>query len=221
VFAFVDRPAPARWFAEWEEIFALEGPPRRQPSANGGFVAFSKRHVPALLDRWAESVERLAARMVSARSAGYGDPLWLSDQDALNAQLMSVVPADRIAWGPPSGMAIGDSLAAARVVDARRLRCTWQGEPVTVLHAIGRPKPWQPAVRWRYRRNAYARCLRRALTGPDVAIRIPESDLVPWLRSGVVGAATGTALHALYTPVRTSRPFRRRLGLSPVRRRAR
>jgi hypothetical protein len=222
VFAFVDRPAPDRWFGEWQEIFALPSPPRRQPSANAGYVAFSKRHVPGLLESWNDCIDRVAPRLARARATGYPDPVWLTDQDALNAVLMTLVPADRMSWGTPRGMVMGEGpLAAVDVVDVDRLQCEWAGEPVTLLHAIGRPKPWQAGSRWRYRQTAYTRCLRRALVGPDVEIRVADEHLPAWLRPGFVGTATGVALHAYYAPVRRSRRFRRRIGLSPLRRGAR
>ena len=81
-------------------------------------------------------------------------------------------PADTAAQGPWE-------LSTTRVVDARTLQCTRAGRPVTLLHSFGVPKPWQPEARTSLPRTAYLTCLRRLLTGDDLAIRTTDA-LAPW-----------------------------------------
>ena len=220
VFAYVDRSAPDRWFAEWGEIFELRAPLRRQPAVNAGLVAFSRRMLPELLTRWSACIQGVVDRSPSVGVGGVENPVWLGDQDALNALLMSEFPEGTTVHGPARGMVIGDdALAAARLVDQKSLECRWGDERVGVIHAVGRPKPWEHSAWSQYWMTSYTRALRRALWGPDAIIRVPEAELPPWLRSGAIAVVEGRVLHGMYAPARVSRPLRRRLGLSPLRRR--
>ncbi len=55
-------PDSERWFAEWEQLFELPRPPRRQTYVSSGFLAFSVEHWPNLLSRWWESCQLIEAR---------------------------------------------------------------------------------------------------------------------------------------------------------------
>jgi hypothetical protein len=219
VCAYGDQMAEQRWFAEWSELFGLRAPLRHGMYVNAGALAVSMEQMPDLLPRWAEMCELVADRpMLWEAPSGASDPLWLADQDPLNALLLSEVPADAVVRHGLPGMVLGTAhLAETRVEDLATLRCTWRGQPVTLLHAVGRLKPWQPRARREYRRTAYSTCLRRVLAGPDVTLRVPPARLPSWLRPGWRSAATASALHAYDVVARRSRPLRRRLGLSSGR----
>ena len=216
VYACAERDGSDRWFAEWSGLLALRAPLRRERGANAGFVVFSRRQVPGLLERWGAICDDLAAQatepgewQLSKRDRA--DPLWLVDQDVLNALLMSEVPSGRVTLGPDTAMPmVPDALCETKVVDLEHLACEWRGEPVTVLHAVGLRKPWQHAAARELRRTAYLRCLLRVLHGPDVPVRIPDAFLVPWLRSHPIGTATRWALQAYELPARKTRPWRQR-----------
>jgi hypothetical protein len=199
VCAFADR-FDERRFAEWQTIFGLASTPRAQPYVNAGFMALDTARFPEFLERWRGLCETMATRLISVDKLDVGDPLTWPDQDALNALLMSEVAPDRIAVQPADAAAQGPSeLSNTRVVDARTLRCVRGDTPVRLLHAFGVPKPWQPQARMALPRTAYLTCLRRLLTGDDVAIRTAE-PLAPWLAPGVRGTAAlhlATAMTAL------------------------
>jgi len=187
VCAFVDRFAERR-FAEWQSLFALPSAPRAQPYVNAGFMALDTARFSQFVGRWRTLCDTMANRAISVATLDVGDPLTWPDQDALNALLMSEVPAERVAVQPSDGAAQGPwELSATRVDDARTLRCTRAGRSVTLLHSFGVPKPWQPEARTSLPRTAYLTCLRHLLTRDDVAIRTAE-PLAPWLRRGTRGA---------------------------------
>ncbi len=191
-------PEEQRWFAEWESVFALAAPLRRQTYVNSGFEVFSTLHWPTLLARWWQACARTFPNPTYQEGATTDDPTSQSDQDALNAVLMSEVPADALDFQPKDRQVFRWSFEDVRVDDERTLRCSMEGTRVAALHAIGRTKPWQ-RVAWREagRRNAYVRLLRRLLTGDDVAVRVPSGDVPSWLRPGVAGRVCFEGLGAL------------------------
>jgi hypothetical protein len=177
-----------RQFDEWQEIFELRGPLRRQTYANAGFMAFSTLHFPQLLARWAECCERLVGQATYLDTKSFDSPTALSSQDALNAILMSEIAAAHIDIQPAETAAQGQiELTHTRVVDVTRLRCERNGRAVALLHAWGALKPWDPAARASLRRSAYLTCLRRLLVGSDVAVRAPLEALPSWLQAGARG----------------------------------
>lgn len=192
-----------RRFEEWQEIFTLQQPLRRQTYANAGFLAFSTQHFPDLLARWAECCERLVGRSTYLDTASFESPTALSSQDALNAILMSEIAPEHVDIQPGEAEAQGQvQLTATRVVDRTQLRCRRNGHAVALLHAWGTPKPWEPAARATLRRSAYLTCLRRLLVAPDVAVRAPSQTLPPWLQPGARGRL------ALWYHTQARRPWR-------------
>ena len=213
-----EQEARQRWFAEWEELFALRSPLRKEHYVNAGVVVVSTRRTPEFLPRWSEVCESVADQPMLWNSAGPSDPLWLADQDPLNALLQSELPPGSTVRYPLPGMTLGASnLAQVQVDDRTRLGCSCDGAPVTVLHAVGVVKPWQPRARREYRRTAYTILLRRLLAGSDVELRVPSQHLPRRFRPGPVGATTAWALHAYDVVARATRPLRRRLRLSSGR----
>jgi hypothetical protein len=211
VVAFPD-PHSDRWFAEWEGEFGLAAPVRTgQPYANAGLVVFSTVEHPTLLGQWWRCCERLGGRPTALDDGDVDSPVAYGDQDALNALLASVVaPADVAIQPAGSALFVEDEFARMRVLDVSRLVCEHDGRRVVMLHRIFEDKPWQPSS-WRtIRRTPYLRCLRRALSGPGLAIRVDDSDLPPWLRRGPRGTANAWAYHGVELAVRTRRWCRRR-----------
>ena len=185
---YADVP-PTRWFADWEHIFGLGRPPRRQTYVNAGFLAFSSTAFPDLLPRWFDCCDRLVDQPTYLDTGSLDSPMALSSQDALNAILMSEVAPDLIAFQRPEAEAQGpDQLARTRVVDAGRLLCRFDGLPTTLLHVWGAPKPWEPVAAHGLRRSAYLRCMRRLLTVDDVAVPLAPRSLPMWLRPGAADA---------------------------------
>jgi hypothetical protein len=192
-----------RWFAEWEQVFELSRPPRRQPYLNAGFVLFDTRHHPDFLPRWWHGCERIPLEKTRAQAPDeYDQPFWDGDQDVMNAVLMSEVPAEAIKELPQEAAPTSDRLMWVRVKDLRTLACEVRGVPTVLLHMTGGPKPWQEAAWLRVRRNGYVQLLPRVLLGADVPIRLQAEDLPVWLRPGPRGAAALRALSLVNGGVR-------------------
>jgi len=178
-----------RWFGDWEQRFALSGPPRRQTYLNAGFVAFASERWPGLLTRWREACELIPLERVAV-SAGLlprvtvmeREPYWAADQDALNAILMAEVPQEALAV-----QLVGlepDWLEEVDVVDGRTLECRYRGGTPSILHFSLGPKPWQRGGWRRASHNAYIELLPRVLLGADVTLRLWPDELPFWLRDG-------------------------------------
>lgn len=179
--AFAD-PVRDYWFAEWEEVFALKAPPRRQTYVSSHLVAFSTEHWPGLLERWWDACAHVVD--YPSRAEGGAGAAIASDQDALNALLMSEYPSRAVEILPPEERPVANEMRWVRVRDQRRLKCTFAGRQVAILHFDGRPKPWERGARWTVRRDAYVRLLRRLLHDSDVRLRWPEGQwLPPWLQA--------------------------------------
>ena len=202
--AFSD-PVHDYWFPEWEEIFRLAAPPRRQTYVSSHLVAFSTEHWPQLLGRWWEACERVIA--YPNRAEGGKGAAIASDQDALNALLMSEFPADAVDVLPFKERPLQNELRWVRVRDADCLECTFAGRSAAILHYDGRPKPWEPNARRTVALDAYVRLLRRLLHGDDVAMRWPEAEyLPPWL----LPDARSRRMLRVLDAVNTSAALRRR-----------
>ena len=177
--------------------------PRKQTYINAGFLAFSTACFPQLLSRWSECCGQLVSPPTHLDPNDLDSPTALSSQDALNAVLMSELELDQIDFQPLTAEAQGQmQLHRTRVVDLGRLACRLDGQPTTLLHAWGSPKPWEYAAAKELRRSAYLRCLRRLLVSRDVAVKIP-SDCVPmWLQPGLRGALSLWLLTQARRPLR-------------------
>jgi hypothetical protein len=185
-----------RRFPEWEQLFELAAPPRRQLYVNAGFVALSGDRWSSLLERWYRAAKRIPAEQIQRDPR---DPAWAADQDALNAILMSEVAAEDVWIGPEWESIHPDGLRRVRVVDEDTLACTYGGERTAVLHFSLYPKPWQGGA-WRRITDgdAYVSLMPRVLCGEDVAVRLQARDLPIWARPGraarVVSAGLGRAV---------------------------
>ena len=211
---FPDHPTTRRrWFAEWREGFGLSSEPRRQTYVNAGFLALALVRWRDVLARWAEICERIPpGAHFSSDMAG---PYWAGDQDALNALLMSEVPADAVEILPSGEEAYWDALRSVDV-DERTLSCRRNGTRVTILHYSFRPKPWERAAWIRVVDDAYVRLLPRVLFADDVELRLDPADVPAWVRPGRRARATLRGLDIAHRSVSaaiaaTPAPLRSRL----------
>ena len=203
---------PDRRFDEWRGHFELSEPLRHQTYVNAGFLAVSTRRFPALLPRWSRACELIIGRpTVKDDPTEMDSPIGLSSQDALNALLMSEVPAVAVDLQPVGTEVHRRQLAQVSVRDVHTLECSFEGRPTTLLHHWGVPKPWDHAARG-YTVNAYSTCLRRLLTGDDVAVRIDPREVPPWLRPGLLGVLAHCAVRYA---VPAARRVRARLRSGP------
>jgi hypothetical protein len=192
--AFAD-PESERWYAEWQQLFELPVSPRRQLYVNAGFFAFSTQRWPMLLRWYAEACGRV--RQMPTLYEGVRDGASAQgDQDALNAILMSRVPAGALSVLPNEEAPDGHALwrGWVRVVDACTLVCRCREHDTWVVHSSGIPKPWEGGDWFHVRNSAYVRLLKRLLWDPSSIASIPEAELPIWLRPGLAGSL---AIHGL------------------------
>jgi hypothetical protein len=177
-----------RWFSEWQHLFSLSAPPRRQTYVNSGFIVFSTRHWPTLLGRWRELSEAIPTRATRAGGAEKGTPFWDGDQDALNALLMSEISAEAIHLLPRDEAPTHPrDRAVVTIQDERGLICTCRGTRTVMLHAAGDPKPWQVRRSALTRDDCFARLLPRVLFADDVTLRASKRDVPLGYRPGWTG----------------------------------
>lgn len=184
---FHDPPAPnrERWFPEWREEFDLRAPLRQEPYVNAGFFALSTHRWATFLDRWNELCEHIRPERTIAHGAPQSDPLWAADQDALNALLMSEVPAGAVNIQGEGEEVHCHVQGDARVLDERTLQVSKEGGTVALLHHSLTPKPWA-ADGWKLlRENAYVRLAPRVLFGGDVRLPLDPNVVPTWLRPGL------------------------------------
>jgi hypothetical protein len=188
---------PTRWISEWHQAFQLRQPLRRQPYLNAGFLALSVDHWAGLLERWAELCELIPG---PGASAGFDDPFLRSDQDALNALLMSEVPRDDIAELPEEEVALTKVAHQVRVASAKELVCYHRGQQIALIHYVGKLKPWMPESWARINRDAYVRLLLRLLFDEDVELRLPLRYVPQWLRPTLRGRVYLSGLRVVHGP---------------------
>jgi hypothetical protein len=183
-----------RWFSEWQHLFSLAAPPRRQTYVNSGFIVFSTRHWPTLLGRWRELSEAIPTSATRAGGAKKGTPFWDGDQDALNALLMSEISAEAIHLLPRDEAPTHPrDRVVVTVQDERRLICTCRGTRTTLLHAAGNPKPWQVRRSAVTDADCFARLLPRVLFADDVILRASKRDVPLSYRPGWMARLFATA----------------------------
>jgi hypothetical protein len=200
-----------RRFDEWEELFGLRSPLRRQHYLNSGFIAVSTERHPDLLARFWEVCNRIPVEGLVQTGAGYEQPFWGGDQDAINALLMSEVDPDDVLELPELEGPSPTWLSRVRIEDVRSLRCTLDGHSPYLLHYWGTPKPWQRRSWLRVERDAYVELMPRVLFAADCPLRVDPREVPPWMREGRGAAASRTVLGGL------NRAGRRGLELLPDR----
>jgi hypothetical protein len=187
-----------RFEPEWQQLFALRSPLRRATYLNAGFIAFSHGHGKQLLARWAELCKTIPPDV--ALQGRVGHPLWNSDQDALNALLMSEVPRDLVVELPLEEMPLTGVMHQVEVVDAASLTCSLNGSRPRILHYVGAIKPWMPDAWRKVNRDAYTRLLIRSLCASGVEVRLAAEQVPLWLRPGRLGRLSLGALSCVHGP---------------------
>ena len=194
VFAFPDhQSAQERFFPEWQSIFGLRAPLRSQSYVNAGFIAFSTEHHPSLLRRWEEAASAIDPATVMDHN--HDHPTWACDQDALNALLMSEVPADQIVVGPHDRKVYWDAVTTSHVEDADSLRVGYRNGAALLLHHAMSPKVWERRA-WRRVRedDVYLKLMPRLLYDDDLTIRLRGQCHAAWIAPGQRGKAALFAL---------------------------
>jgi hypothetical protein len=191
VCAFPD-PTADRRCPEWAATLRLRAPLRQgQTYVSTCCLAFSTDHWPGLLPRWREACELVpgAGELTAYRpwESAQADPFYYLDQDAVNALLMSELPAEALMlWDRELAPWTGDS-GSVRVTDRTNLRCLHRGRETLVLHAAGGPKPWDRLGWSGSLFDAVVEVLPRLLLAPDVPVRVRRRDVPRWLRGGRLG----------------------------------
>jgi len=186
-------PDPKRWFSDWSTVFPMQAPLRREPYCTSSFVAASTQIWPQLFARWWAYCTLIVGEASYQEGRAHGSPVAQIDQDALNALLMSEIPAG-VVYSPPAENMVQASFQRARVVDADTLECAYRCATPWMLHWSGKSKPWLWRETWAWTRfetgNAYVLLLRQLLTSDRAPIRVPDHYLPLRLRRGRLGAAT-------------------------------
>jgi hypothetical protein len=191
-----------RWVPEWEDVFELRRPLRREHYRNAGFVALSLDHWPDFLERWWELAQHIPADRTMHVGTSFSDPFWGADQDALNALLMSELEVDAVHELPFLEAPREWWLRQVKVVDARTLECRMDGVTPVLLHYTGKPKPWQPQAWMRVRARAFERLLKRLFFESDVLVPLEPKELPAWLRPGVGSLVLLNMLSVMNSTVR-------------------
>jgi hypothetical protein len=167
-----------RFVPEWGELLGL-GSLRRRTYVSGGLLTLASPLGLEVLELMASLQERVDFERTFWRRNEPDYPFLYGDQDVLNAILAARASPEQV-------VAIDRRLEAIppfeglRVADPRALRCVYaDGSEPLLLHHYG-TKPWLEETP----EGPYSRLLRRLLTGGDVAIRIPDSELPFHLRRG-------------------------------------
>jgi hypothetical protein len=181
-------PEEDRWFATWQDAFALPNPPRRQPYVSSGFVAFSTNHWPDLLGLWWRACRRVPSRRTALQGASNRDALAQSDQDALNAILMSQVPERALALLPPEDRPV--PIDPVKIQDVHQLKCFVGTRRVKLVHRGGKRKPWRRGSWWEVKREAYTMLFPRVVLARDVPLKLAPTEVPIWLRDGLGGRLT-------------------------------
>lgn len=197
-------PERERWFPEWQDLFALRAPLQRRPYVNAGFFALSTQRWAGLLDRWGELCELIPVERTFAHHAGAprADPFWASDQDAMNALLMSEVEPDAVELQGEEEEVHCHIPGDVRLVDEQALELRNGAARVTLLHQSLMPKPWMGDAWRNLQKNPYVRLAPRVLFDDDVPLRLDSRAVPAWLRPGRAAAA---ARRAAITAGRTRR----------------
>ena len=168
----------------WGPLLGL-GPIRRQPYVCSGLVATPARPASRCS---ACSRTSTTASISSARASASTTPSIRCSTPTRTCSTRS----SRAGSMPSASIALEHRLspmipfAGVEVIDVDAVRCAYaDGTEPYVLHHSMSPKPWQ---RTAYE-GVYSRLLRRLLTGPGLAVRVPEAEIPLGLREGPLAYA--------------------------------
>lgn len=168
-----------RFVPEWGDLLG-EGTAVQRPYLSAGLLVVGAGPGAELFSGLARHSETVDFGRTWARANDVDYPFVYGDQDLINALLatrlkeIDVEALDkRFFCALPFG--------GAEVLDARHVRCAYpDGTEPYGLHHILPAKPWLQ----RLHDGVYSQLLRRVLTGPDIAIRIPHERLPLRMRTG-------------------------------------
>jgi hypothetical protein len=179
-----------RHVAEWGELLDL-GAARRGPYVSSAAICIDRSLGGEVLELLADRQSRVDFARTYWRENEPDYAFRYADQDVLNAILATRIDVDRI-------VVLEDRLAATppfaglRLRDETTLRCTYaDAEMPFLVHHHG-ARPWLEPTH----DGVYSRLLRRLLLRDDVPIRIDESQLPVWLRTGARAWARRQGINA-------------------------
>ena len=174
--AFADRAN--RFDPDWGELLGL-ATPKRGTYVSSAAIAVGRELGEEVLGLLADRQSAVDFERTFWRADEPGYPFRFADQDVLNAILSTRIEPERLD-ALDARLAPTPPFDGLRVADARSLRCAYADgtEPYLVHHHVVRP--WLEPTH----HGVYSRLLHRLLVGPDVAIRVPERMIAPWLRRG-------------------------------------
>lgn len=186
-----------RFFEEWEAPLGHSARHRTYVSSSlvfmGGEVGSTvirrmdemQRRIDLARSPYANALPELAEVRRGHSKAGAEDPFFFADQDVLNAVLATEIDHERVSVLDRRLEAIMP-FTGLEVRDVEALRCVYEDgfEPSAVHHYLP-VKPWlEPTPP-----GVYTQLLTRLLHGDDVAVRVPDRDLPPHLRTGLLASA--------------------------------
>jgi hypothetical protein len=112
-------------------------------------------------------------------------PWCFADQDVFNAVLSVEAAPEQLQTLDPR-LTAAPPFTGVSVLDEQTLRCAYEdGTEPYALHHVFPVKPWhEPTIP-----GVYSQLLTRLLHGEDVAVRVPNRELPPHMRSGLLAAA--------------------------------
>jgi hypothetical protein len=179
-----------RFVPEWGDLLEL-GELRRQPYLCSAFVAMPRSPGTEVLELVEDRLARVDFELTCWRENSLEYPFLYADQDLLNAILASRVEPKRIA-SLDHRLAAATPFGGVEPVDENSLRCAYpDGSEPYLVHASLPAKPWlEPMYH-----GVYSRLLKRLLTGPDLAIRVPSRELPLRFRDGVLARLDRRRIH--------------------------
>jgi lipopolysaccharide biosynthesis glycosyltransferase len=179
-----------RFVPEWGELLDL-GPVRRQPYLSSGFLAAARLVGEPVLRLMQDRQARVDFELTYWRRNVADYPFLYGDQCVLNAILASCVEPEQIV-ALENRFAANPPFRGLRVLDERSLRCAYDDgtEPYLIHHFTA--KPWLESTF----EGVYSQLLRRLLSGPGLAVRVPRSWLPLRMRSGPFAYANRKLINA-------------------------
>jgi hypothetical protein len=169
-----------RFIPEWGELLGL-GEIGRRPYLSTGLVVLRGSRGERLLEEMSELQERVDFGRTHWGANEPTYPFLYADQDVFNALVAARLEArgvvalrNRLLANPP--------FRGLRVIDRQAARCAYTDgtEPYAVHHHTA--KPWLEATH----DGVYSQLLRRLLSGPDIAVRVPTSEVPLRMRQGLI-----------------------------------
>jgi hypothetical protein len=187
-----------RFVPEWGELLGM-GTAHRRPYISSSLVFLGGSFGRRVITDVGEALSRIDMRGTAYSGPERGfhfesgtfeiaameHPWCFADQDVLNAVLSVEAAREQLQTLDPR-LTAATPFTGVSVLDEQTLRCAYEdGTEPYVLHHVFPVKPWHaPTIP-----GVYSQLLTRLLHGDDVAVRVPNRELPPHLRSGLLAAA--------------------------------